>query len=83
MDDSNSGIQDLQDYYTQTRKFHNKADGLSRMALQKNPENPAWDAEEMEKEIPVMGITIGVLSEEFFQETANSYEGNSNTTKLV
>lgn len=52
------------------------------MALQKNPENPSWDPEEMEKEIPVMGITIGDLSEECIQDISSSYEGNTNTRKF-
>ena len=79
-------IQEYKPYMTITHrpgKFHNNADGLSRMALPNNPDNPSWDPEEMEKEIPVMGITIGDLSEEFFQDIASSYEGNSNTIKLV
>lgn len=53
------------------------------MALQKNPENPAWDPEEMEKEIPVMVITIGDLSEECIQDISSSYEGNTNTRKIL
>ena len=57
-------IQEYRPYMTITHrpgKLHNNADGLSRMALPNNPDNPAWDPEEMEKEIPVMGITIGGL----------------------
>ena len=79
-------IQEYRPYMTITHrpgKLHNNADGLSRMALPNTPDNPAWDPEEVEKEIPIMGITIGDLSEEFFSEIAESYNGDANTTKLV
>ena len=49
-------------------KLHNNADDLSRTALPNNPENPAWEPEEEEKEIPIMGIILGDLSEEFFSD---------------
>ena len=79
-------IQEYRPYMTITHrpgKLHNNADGLSRMALPNDSNNPAWEPDDIEKEIPVMGITIGDLSEEFFQDIASSYEGNTNTIKLI
>lgn len=53
------------------------------MALPNIPENAAWDPKDMNKEIPVMGISIGDFSEEFFSEIEESYSLNTNTLKLV
>jgi hypothetical protein len=79
-------IQEYKPFMTITHrpgKFHNNADGLSRMALPNDSDNPAWEPEEMERDIPVMGISLCELSDEFFEEVKDSYEKNSNTTKLV
>ena len=79
-------IQEYRPYMTITHrpgKFHNNADGLSRMALPNDSSNPAWEPEEEQKEIPVMGISLAELSEEFFEEIKVSYERDPNTTKLV
>ena len=78
-------IQEYRPYMTITHrpgKLHNNADGLSRMALPNNPDNPAWDPEDMEKEIPIMGISLADLSEEFFSDIRESYSSDPNTLKL-
>ncbi|KAG0139071.1 hypothetical protein CROQUDRAFT_55280 [Cronartium quercuum f. sp. fusiforme G11] len=64
-------------------KLHNNADGLSRMALPNNAENPAWDPEKKNKEIPIMGISLSELHDEFFKEIEESYLTDTNTSKLV
>ncbi|KAG0148276.1 hypothetical protein CROQUDRAFT_16628, partial [Cronartium quercuum f. sp. fusiforme G11] len=64
-------------------KLHQNADGLSRMALPNTQENPAWDPEDYMKDIPIMGISLCELSNEFFKEIEDSYNNDSNTTKLV
>lgn len=79
-------IQEYRPYMSinhQPGKLHNNADGLSRMVLPTSPESPAWEPDEMEKEISIMGITLGDLSEEFFSEIAHRYQGNANALKLV
>ncbi|KAG0141227.1 hypothetical protein CROQUDRAFT_99051 [Cronartium quercuum f. sp. fusiforme G11] len=52
------------------------------MALPNNEENPAWDPEEKNKEIPILGISLSELHEEFFKEIEESYEQDHNTIKL-
>ena len=79
-------IQEYRPYMTITHrpgKLHNNADGLSRMALPNDPDNPAWDPDDIEKEIPIMGISLADLSEEFFAEIADSYESDINLLKLT
>ena len=59
-------IQEYRPYMTITHrpgKFHNNADGLSRMALPNDSNNPAWEPEEEQQDIPVMGISLAELSE--------------------
>ncbi len=63
-------------------KMHNNADALSRMASPNKPINPAWDPEEIDKEIPVMGISLIDLHEEFFEEIKDSYTKETNLSKL-
>ena len=64
-------------------KMYNNAYALSRMALPNSEENPAWDPEERELEIPIMGISLAELSEEFFEEIREIYNKNHNIVKLV
>ncbi|KAG0139774.1 hypothetical protein CROQUDRAFT_54248 [Cronartium quercuum f. sp. fusiforme G11] len=63
-------------------KLHNNADALSRMALPNDPSNPAWEEEDEERDMPVMGISSCDLSDEFFGGIEASYEANLNTVKL-
>jgi hypothetical protein len=79
-------IQEYRPYMTITHrpgKMHNNADGLSRMALPNDSSNPAWDPEDAEIDIPVMGLSLAELCTEFFEEIKESYNTNVNTTKLV
>ena len=61
---------------------HKNADGLSRWFLPNDPTNPAW-VPEGEDELPIMGISITDLSEEFFNEIKQSYKKDKNCTLLT
>ena len=37
---------------------HSNADALSRMALLNEPGNPAWEPEDYDQDMPIMGIKM-------------------------
>ena len=51
--------------------MHKNADGLSRWSLPNTPDNPAWVPEEVEQ-LPIMGISITDLEDEFFENIRQS-----------
>ena len=53
------------------------------MALPNTPDNPAWEEEENNRDIPVMVISLCELSDEFFKQIEASYQANVNTVKLL
>ncbi|MBW0545473.1 hypothetical protein O181_085188 [Austropuccinia psidii MF-1] len=53
--------------------IHKNADGLSRWALSKNPDNPAYVPWEADPQIPIEGINITDIGTEFFEEVRGSY----------
>ena len=61
---------------------HKNADGLSRWPLDNNSDNPAWDAEEIPREVPIMAISITDLKNEFWDQVSESYKENKNTLIL-
>ena len=63
--------------------IHKNADALSRWSLPNTPDNPAYDAENNERDLPIMGINITCLKDEFFENISKSYETNKNTTILL
>ena len=52
---------------------HKDADGLSRWALPNDPTNPAYEPEDMERNIPVNGISVSDLSNEFYEIIKDNY----------
>lgn len=63
-------IQEYRDYTNITHrhvKLHKNADTLSGVKLSKSPENSFWDPENIEKEVPEMGINIGDLDQRILQ----------------
>ena len=63
--------------------IHKNADALSRWSLPNTPDNPAFDADNIERDLPIMGISITSLKDEFFEHISKSYENNKNTTILL
>ena len=61
---------------------HKNADGLSRWFLPNTPDNPAWVPENVEQ-LPINGISITDLNEEFFEEIRKSYKSDTNCMLLV
>ncbi|KAG0144626.1 hypothetical protein CROQUDRAFT_94887 [Cronartium quercuum f. sp. fusiforme G11] len=53
------------------------------MALENNDDNPAWDPEDSQRDMPIMGISISDLSEEFYDGIKSDYLLETNTVKLV
>ena len=64
-------------------KLYNNADALSRIALPNTPDNQAWEEEDNNRDIPVMGISLCELSDESFKQMEATYEANLNTDKLL
>lgn len=62
--------------------LHKNADGLSRWSLPNTPDNPAWVPEDCNY-LPIMGISITDLDEEFFENIRQSYKDNKNCALLV
>ncbi|MBW0487701.1 hypothetical protein O181_027416 [Austropuccinia psidii MF-1] len=58
--------------------IHKNSDGLSRWALSKAPDNPAYEPLEEEPQIPIEGINITDIGTEFFEEVRQSYKQNKN-----
>ncbi|MBW0530375.1 hypothetical protein O181_070090 [Austropuccinia psidii MF-1] len=55
--------------------IHKNADGLSSLALEDTPENPAWVPQE---EDHIEGICITDIGTEFFSQVKESYKMNKN-----
>ncbi|MBW0593234.1 hypothetical protein O181_132949 [Austropuccinia psidii MF-1] len=60
------------------RNVHKNADGLSRWAVPKTPEIPAYFPENAEPQITIEGINITDVEIELFQEARDSYKQDSN-----
>ncbi|MBW0590371.1 hypothetical protein O181_130086 [Austropuccinia psidii MF-1] len=58
--------------------IHKNADGLSRWALAKPPDHPAYVPLEAEPQIPIEGINITDIGTEFFEEVRGSYKQDKN-----
>ncbi|MBW0474140.1 hypothetical protein O181_013855 [Austropuccinia psidii MF-1] len=58
--------------------IHNNADGLSRGALANNPDDPAYVPLESEPKIPIGGINITEIGNEFFEEVREYYKQDNN-----
>ncbi|MBW0577749.1 hypothetical protein O181_117464 [Austropuccinia psidii MF-1] len=58
--------------------INKNADGLSRWALPKTPENPSYIPKGAEPQIPIEGINITDVGTEFFQEARESYKQDKN-----
>ncbi|KAI7956963.1 hypothetical protein MJO28_004058 [Puccinia striiformis f. sp. tritici] len=63
--------------------IHKNADGLSRWALPNDSTNPAYDEEELTREVPIMAIAVSGLSTDFWDSVEASYEANRNTACLM
>ena len=61
---------------------HKNADGLSRLALPNDPSNPAYEPEDMERNIPVNGISVSDLGDELNDISRKKYLLHKNTTIL-
>jgi hypothetical protein len=64
-------------------QIHRNADGLSQWALPNDLDNPAYDEEELVREVPIMAIAISGLASEFWDAVETSYEADKNTACLV
>ncbi|MBW0568421.1 hypothetical protein O181_108136 [Austropuccinia psidii MF-1] len=58
--------------------IHNNADGLSRWALSKTPNKPAYVPTSAEPQITIEGINITDVGTEFFEEVRESYKQDKN-----
>ena len=63
-------------------KIHTNADGLSRNALPNDKNNPASDLQEEENVLPVYGINVVDLSDEFFEIVKKGYGRDENIIKI-
>ncbi|POV97007.1 hypothetical protein PSTT_15312, partial [Puccinia striiformis] len=63
--------------------IHKNADGLSRWALPNNSDNPAFDEEELVREVPIMAIAVSGLSSAFWDSVEASYDTDKNTACLL
>ncbi|KAI7932930.1 hypothetical protein MJO28_017909 [Puccinia striiformis f. sp. tritici] len=63
--------------------IHKNADGLSRWVLPNDMENPAFDTEELVREVPIMAIAVSGLASDFWDSVESSYEADKNTACLV
>ncbi|MBW0520708.1 hypothetical protein O181_060423 [Austropuccinia psidii MF-1] len=59
------------------------SDGLSRLALAKSPDNPAYLTLEAEPHIPIEVIKITDIDTEIFEEVRDSYEQDKNNHILT
>ena len=62
---------------------HKNADGLSSWALPNDISNPVYEPEEMDRNMPINGISVTDLSEEFYDIVRKSYVENKNTLILL
>ncbi|KAA1079658.1 hypothetical protein PGT21_020011 [Puccinia graminis f. sp. tritici] len=58
--------------------LHKNTDGLSRWPLPNNVDNPAYDQENLPSSLPIMGINVTDLNEEFFNDIRDSYKQDKN-----
>ncbi|MBW0543554.1 hypothetical protein O181_083269 [Austropuccinia psidii MF-1] len=58
--------------------IHKNSDGLSRQALANTPYNPAYVPLEEEQQIPIQGINIADIGNEFLEEDRESYKQDKN-----
>ncbi|MBW0518801.1 hypothetical protein O181_058516 [Austropuccinia psidii MF-1] len=58
--------------------IHKNADGLSRWALENNPDNLPYEPLEAELQIPIEGINITDIGTEFFEEVREFYKQDKN-----
>ncbi|MBW0562682.1 hypothetical protein O181_102397 [Austropuccinia psidii MF-1] len=62
--------------------IHKNADGLSRMPLPNDIDNPAYVPEEASPQIPIEGISFTYLNTSFFAELRNNYTQDNNCSIL-
>ncbi|MBW0541182.1 hypothetical protein O181_080897 [Austropuccinia psidii MF-1] len=62
--------------------IHKNSDGLSRLPLPNNIDNPAYVPEEASPQIPIEGISVTDLNTTFFEEVRNSYTQHKNCSIL-
>ncbi|MBW0550324.1 hypothetical protein O181_090039 [Austropuccinia psidii MF-1] len=62
--------------------IHKNADGLIRLPLPKNIDNPAYVPEEASPKIPIEGISVTDLNTTFLEEMRNSYTQDKNCSIL-
>ncbi|MBW0532809.1 hypothetical protein O181_072524 [Austropuccinia psidii MF-1] len=62
--------------------IHKNADGLSRLPLPNNIDNPAYVPEEASPQIPIKGISATDLNSIFIEEVRHSYTQNKNCSNL-
>lgn len=48
--------------------LHKNADSLSRWALPNDTNNPAYEPEELDRDMPIRGITFTDLADEFYEK---------------
>ncbi|MBW0475278.1 hypothetical protein O181_014993 [Austropuccinia psidii MF-1] len=58
--------------------IHKNADGLSRLLLPNNSDNPDYSPKEASPQIPIEGISVRDLNTTFFEEIRNSYAQDRN-----
>ncbi|MBW0539391.1 hypothetical protein O181_079106 [Austropuccinia psidii MF-1] len=58
--------------------IHKNADGLSSWELANTPDNPAYVPLEAEPQIPIEGINITDIGNEFFEEVIEFYKQDKN-----
>ncbi|MBW0468777.1 hypothetical protein O181_008492 [Austropuccinia psidii MF-1] len=58
--------------------IHKNTDGRSRLDLANTPDNPAYFPLEEEPQIPIEGIDITDIGNEFFEEVRKSYKQDKN-----
>ncbi|MBW0500479.1 hypothetical protein O181_040194 [Austropuccinia psidii MF-1] len=54
--------------------IHKNSDGLSRWVLANTPDKPAYVPMEAEPQIPIEGINITDIGNEFFEEVRETYK---------
>ncbi|MBW0573535.1 hypothetical protein O181_113250 [Austropuccinia psidii MF-1] len=62
--------------------IHKNSDGLRRLPLPNNIDNPAYVPEEASPQIPIKGISVTDLNSTFIEEVRNSYTQNKNCSNL-
>ncbi|MBW0517267.1 hypothetical protein O181_056982 [Austropuccinia psidii MF-1] len=62
--------------------IHKDADGLRRLSLPNNIDNPAYVPEEASPQIPIEGISVTDLNTTFLEEVRNSYTQDNNCSIL-